>query len=82
MTVSFHKFGEYFPGTGDVKDKVCCAHVPVLYRPALTLRAPQGADKGDNYTVNVPLNDGMDDASYRLILYYNINEIVLFIILS
>ena len=22
MTVSFHKFGEYFPGTGDVKDKV------------------------------------------------------------
>jgi hypothetical protein len=29
MTVSFHKFGEYFPGTGDVKDKVrstssCC----------------------------------------------------------
>jgi hypothetical protein len=21
MTVSFHKFGEYFPGTGDVKDK-------------------------------------------------------------
>lgn len=20
MTVSFHKFGEYFPGTGDVKD--------------------------------------------------------------
>lgn len=56
--------------------------MPVLYRPALTLRAPQGADKGDNYTVNVPLNDGMDDASYRLILYYNINEIVLFIILS
>lgn len=22
MTLSFHKFGEYFPGTGDVKDKV------------------------------------------------------------
>lgn len=22
MTASFHKFGEYFPGTGDVKDKV------------------------------------------------------------
>ena len=21
MTASFHKFGEYFPGTGDVKDK-------------------------------------------------------------
>lgn len=23
MTVSFHKFGEYFPGTGDVKDIGC-----------------------------------------------------------
>jgi histone deacetylase 1/2 len=22
MTASFHKFGEYFPGTGDVNDKV------------------------------------------------------------
>ena len=22
MTTSFHKFGEFFPGTGDVKDKV------------------------------------------------------------
>jgi histone deacetylase 1/2 len=20
MTVSFHKFGEYFPGTGDIRD--------------------------------------------------------------
>lgn len=45
MTVSFHKFGEYFPGTGDVKDK--------------------GVDVGENYTINVPLNDGMDDDSYR-----------------
>jgi histone deacetylase 1/2 len=45
MTVSFHKFGEYFPGTGDVKDK--------------------GVDAGENYTINVPLNDGMDDESYR-----------------
>lgn len=45
MTASFHKFGEYFPGTGDVKDK--------------------GFDKGENYAVNVPLNDGMDDESYR-----------------
>jgi histone deacetylase 1/2 len=47
MTVSFHKFGEYFPGTGDVKDK--------------------GYDKGTGYAINVPLNDGMDDESYRTI---------------
>lgn len=44
MTVSFHKFGDYFPGTGDVKDK--------------------GVGAGDNYAINVPLHDGMDDDSF------------------
>lgn len=47
MTCSFHKFGEYFPGTGDVKDK--------------------GVGRGENYAINVPLHDGMDDESYRSI---------------
>ena len=47
MTASFHKFGEYFPGTGDVKDK--------------------GYDKGENYAINVPLHDGMDDESFKSI---------------
>ncbi len=45
MTCSFHKFGEYFPGTGDVKDK--------------------GFGQGENYAINVPLHDGMDDDSFR-----------------
>jgi histone deacetylase 1/2 len=44
MTLSFHKFGEYFPGTGDVKDK--------------------GFGAGENYAINCPLHDGMDDASF------------------
>jgi histone deacetylase 1/2 len=47
MTVSFHKYGEYFPGTGDVLDI--------------------GYGEGKNYAVNFPLNDGMDDESYRSI---------------
>lgn len=47
MTVSFHKFGEYFPGTGDVFDI--------------------GYGEGKNYAINFPLNDGMDDESYRSI---------------
>uniref|UniRef100_A0A7S3FH22 Histone deacetylase n=1 Tax=Haptolina ericina TaxID=156174 RepID=A0A7S3FH22_9EUKA len=47
LTVSFHKFGEYFPGTGDVKDV--------------------GANLGKYYSVNFPLKDGMDDASYQSI---------------
>jgi len=44
MTVSFHKFGDFFPGTGDITDV--------------------GASAGKYYSVNVPLNDGVDDASF------------------
>ena len=47
MTVSFHKYGEYFPGTGDVRDI--------------------GYGKGKNYSINFPLRDGIDDASYHTI---------------
>ncbi|GAB2269783.1 Histone deacetylase 6 [Dionaea muscipula] len=45
MTVSFHKFGDFFPGTGHIKDI--------------------GAGSGKHYSLNVPLNDGIDDASFR-----------------
>ena len=45
--VSFHKYGEFFPGTGALDDV--------------------GYGKGKNYTVNVPLKDGMDDDSYKYI---------------
>eukprot|EP00386_Alphamonas_edax_P006210 GDKI01020198.1.p1 GENE.GDKI01020198.1~~GDKI01020198.1.p1 ORF type:complete len:495 (+),score=138.39 GDKI01020198.1:83-1567(+) len=44
LTVSFHKFGDFFPGTGDVTDV--------------------GAAAGKYYSLNVPLNDGMDDDSF------------------
>jgi histone deacetylase 1/2 len=43
--VSFHKFGDFFPGTGQIKDT--------------------GSGIGKNYALNVPLNDGMDDKSFR-----------------
>ncbi|CAI9112707.1 OLC1v1013185C1 [Oldenlandia corymbosa var. corymbosa] len=45
MTVSFHKFGDFFPGTGHIKDI--------------------GAGLGKYYALNVPLNDGMDDRSFK-----------------
>ncbi|KAH9602119.1 hypothetical protein KSS87_008289 [Heliosperma pusillum] len=45
MTVSFHKFGDFFPGTGHIKDV--------------------GAGSGKHYSLNVPLNDGIDDDSFR-----------------
>ncbi|KAJ4973536.1 hypothetical protein NE237_006710 [Protea cynaroides] len=45
MTVSFHKFGDFFPGTGHLQDI--------------------GHGSGKYYALNVPLNDGMDDDSFR-----------------
>uniref|UniRef100_A0A7N0TK56 Histone deacetylase n=1 Tax=Kalanchoe fedtschenkoi TaxID=63787 RepID=A0A7N0TK56_KALFE len=45
MTVSFHKFGDFFPGTGHIKDI--------------------GQEAGKNYALNVPLNNGIDDETFR-----------------
>jgi len=45
MTVSFHKFGDFFPGTGDIRDV--------------------GVKSGKYYSVNVPLQEGIDDRSYE-----------------
>ncbi|XP_004289603.1 PREDICTED: histone deacetylase 6-like [Fragaria vesca subsp. vesca] len=47
MTVSFHKFGDFFPGTGHIEDI--------------------GVGLGKNYSLNVPLNDGIDDEDFRWI---------------
>jgi histone deacetylase 1/2 len=47
MTVSFHKYGDFFPGTGDIRDV--------------------GVKTGKYYSVNVPLQEGMDDASYETV---------------
>jgi histone deacetylase 1/2 len=45
LTVSFHKFGEYFPGTGAIDDI--------------------GHGDGKYYSVNFPMNDGIDDFTYE-----------------
>ncbi len=47
MTVSFHKYGDFFPGTGALGDI--------------------GTGGGAGYSVNVPLQEGMDDESYRYV---------------
>src|SRR5436853_146334 len=41
MTVSFHKYGDFFPGTGAIED---C-----------------GVEKGKHYSINIPLEEGMND---------------------
>ena len=45
--MSFHKFKDYFPGTGHIDDI--------------------GKDKGENYSMNFPLSEGMDDDTYEFI---------------
>ena len=55
MTCSFHKYKEYFPGTGHIDDV--------------------GFDEGNHYykyrgtyySVNFPLNEGLDDTSFQYI---------------
>ena len=54
MTVSFHKFGDFFPGTGDIS--------VILPHPA----DPQdvGYGEGKGYSLNFPLRAGIDDAAF------------------
>ncbi|KAI8147475.1 hypothetical protein BJV82DRAFT_701103 [Fennellomyces sp. T-0311] len=55
MTCSFHKFGEFFPGTGDIKAS----------RYLHIRKSDTGLGKGKDYAVNVPLRDGIDDEAYK-----------------
>ncbi|KAM0675156.1 Histone deacetylase 2 [Gurleya vavrai] len=56
MTVSLHKYGDFFPGTGGLQDT--------------------GELKGKNYSVNVPLKDGIDDESYIKIFKPVIDRVI------
>lgn len=50
MTVSFHKFGKFFPCTGHIDD--------------IGADAEYGKSTGKYYSVNVPLRNGIDDFWY------------------
>lgn len=56
MTVSFHKYGDFFPGTGALHDV--------------------GHGRGKYYSINVPLNDGVDDDAFLYIFKPVINKIM------
>lgn len=55
MCVSFHKYGDYFPGTGALNDI--------------------GEGPGAGYSVNVPLSDGCDDETFKM-LFKNVMDAV------
>ena len=57
MTASFHKYGDFFPGTGNIKDV--------------------GEKAGKYFSVNCPLKEGMDDASYERIFKPVIQKVCL-----
>ncbi|CAG8501611.1 8256_t:CDS:10 [Funneliformis mosseae] len=56
MTLSFHNFGEYFPGTGDIHD--------------------MGIGKGRYYSVNFPLREGVDDATYKSVFEPVVSHVI------
>merc|ERR1719318_2019834 len=59
MTCSFHKYGNFFPGTGHMYEV--------------------GAGAGRQYSVNVPLKEGMDDISYEYIFQPIMQQVMEFI---
>lgn len=63
MTVSFHKYGEYFPGTGDIR----VGHLVALLKAfgLTTFFQDTGIGKGKGYSCNFPLREGITDESYR-----------------
>lgn len=73
MTCSFHKFGDFFPGTGDVRVSISTFQLSLDYGWALTcvgcLFTPKdvGIARGKNYAVNIPLRDGITDEAYKSI---------------
>lgn len=56
MTLSVHKYGDFFPGTGALGDT--------------------GHDNGKNYSINVPLGEGVDDRSFLSIFKPVVNKIM------
>lgn len=109
MTVSFHKYGDFFPGTGDFTFHhpglcVCsfpAAHSQVRHQTSGTANAPElpchttklkasnvagalddtGTNGGKNYSVNVPLQEGMDDDSYSLVFEPVMRKVALHVLL-
>ena len=62
MTVSFHKYGEFFPGTGELR---VSDHATVTHGSLKNLIQDIGIGKGKYYALNFPLRDGMSDENYK-----------------
>lgn len=61
MTASFHRFGEFFPGTGDVR----VSRFSFRTRSRAQSSQDVGMKKGKGYAVNVPFRDGITNESFH-----------------
>lgn len=73
MTVSFHKYGEYFPGTGDLRD--IGAGKGKYYAVNIPLR--DGMDDTSYESIFVPIISKVRNVEARLLKYNNFDESVL-----
>jgi histone deacetylase 1/2 len=86
MTVSLHKYGEFFPGTGELRDRgigkgkgyVLPFRVqhPLLFSIHLGTFKLNVLPSFSRYAINVPLHDGITDASYASIFQPVIQRVV------
>lgn len=83
MTCSFHKFGEFFPGTGDIRVCIDGWHDWLTFTKLannmgifFVSKKDTGLGTGRKYAVNVPLRDGIDDDSYKNIFQPVIKHIM------
>ena len=66
MTASFHRFGDFFPGTGDVRVSTPDLHLPES-TVLMSIIQDVGMKRGKGYAVNVPLRDGITDGAFHSI---------------
>ena len=64
LTVSFHKYGEFFPGTGDLR---VCRDLVAVEVYLLIFIQDMGSGKGKRYACNFPLREGITDENYKRI---------------
>lgn len=67
MTVSFHQYGEFFPGTGELRVRslsfLGANHLTA--KNNLLILQDIGIGKGKGYSLNFPLRSGITDENYQ-----------------
>ena len=68
LTVSFHKYGEFFPGTGDLRVSRDSELASSIFDNDNVLpHQDMGSGKGKRYACNFPLREGITDENYQRI---------------